>query len=145
MITRIHGILEIFKRKVDWNDNNSVADYYYLLSKTIEKLQTFLEKPKKILLESKKTIFYPGNKEKIQFQEGRDNIIIDGKEFGQFMIGENRLIDLLSVISITKKSLIDTLPDGEYLSVKFKKVIGSTVPSIGIKPMTKDELKKFND
>lgn len=140
----VERVLNALKGNVTWSNAESVATYYYKLAKIAEEIELRGEEPKRLLLKFGETIFIPEYHDKVKFQEGRDQTKINAKKLAQFLIENNRVLDLFSVVSVSEKILKEKLDDAEFLIAKFKEITGSTKPSISVTSMTKDEVKKLH-
>lgn len=139
----VENSLNGLKGCVNWANTESVAEYFYKLSKIAKELTKRSEEAKAILLERKETIFFPEFEDKVYFQEGSDITEFQADKCGEYLIEEGRQKDLLKVISITEKALKE-LSDSAFLIAKFKVNTGeSKADSVGVKKMTKDELKEI--
>lgn len=85
---------------------------------------------------------FPEYELKIEYQAPKPQSHIDAAKLAKKLLKDGRLEELLSVISISAKSLA-ALTDGEALIEKFKVMDDDTKAGINVKKMTKTELKEF--
>lgn len=96
---------------------------------------------KQALMDAEVYEVFPQYELKIEYTAPKSQSHIDAVKLAKKLIKEDRIADLLKIITITDKDL-KTLEDGEVLSAKFRVADPDTKAGLKIGKMTKVELKE---
>lgn len=126
----------MIKKVGTFNDKSSVrdvADRFRILSSFADQIKENMDRLKKRLLADQVKEYFPEDKIKVIFQEGRNLTEIDPKYVYENISTE----EFLFVVKIVESKLKEIQP---ILAIDGKEVVGKAKPSISVKKMTKEEI-----
>lgn len=139
-------MVNFVNRELDTQNTREVARRLMEIDAFMDDLKTAAAPLKLIIEQRKAKEFFPEDKTKVLYEEGKAKTELDLTGFyTDLVINQNRLIDFINSVSVTETSIKKAIKagDAEVLIAKYKKTLNEvTAGTVSVKAMSKQDLKE---